>query len=418
MIILMIHGCLLLFFGIYLSAALAGITLTRKNALSLLSFGALCGILQLLILFFFSEGLLWKVYPLVTHIPLILLYTFVFHKRVATSLAAVSTAYLCCQPSKWFGILSFSIIQNSIIEYIVRDSVLIIVGYITLRYLASYLSEIFNKETSNVYIFGIVPMTYYLFDYATVIYTNLWTTNNRIVAEFLPFFLCIIFMIFCFVYHKEYEQKSDAMRKEQIIQITADQQTRELETMKQNEKEIRILRHDMRLFLSSLAVCIENEEPSHALEMISSFTSHIDGTKLQHFCKNDTINYVLSDFAAKCKANDIPFSYTIKLLDIPKDEILFLSILSNALDNALNAQISLPQSSRFIDLMLKNSNEKLLLSVKNRITQCPDFKDGIPITTRDGHGYGVKSIQYMTERLHGNSQFFVQDDTFTVRVVI
>ena len=414
----LIHGTLLLLFGIYLSAAFAGIRFTKQNTLYLLCLCVFCGSLQIIVLFLFKEALLWKLYPLITHIPLVLFLCVVYHKRITTTLAAVSTAYLCCQPSKWFGIFTISITESVIAEYIVRDCVLAIGAFIVLKYLASYLSEIFNKETRDVYIFGIVPMVYYVFDYATVIYTDLWTTNNRITAEFLSFFLCIVFVIFCFVYYKEYEQKADAKRKEQIIQIAIDQQAKEIETVKRNEQELRILRHDMRLFLNSLAVCVENNKTTSALEMISSFTSHIEGTKIERFCKNDVMNYVLSDFAEKCKTNHVRFSYIIKFNDITKDEILFASILSNALDNALNAQHELSEDARYIELMLKSSQGKLLLSVKNPIDKKPVFADGLPIANQNGHGYGTQSIRYMAERLGGNCQFAVQDNVFITRVII
>lgn len=417
-VLFFIHGTLLLLFGIYLSAAFTGIRFTRQSILHLLSLSALCGGLQIIALYFFTESSLWKLYPVITHLPLILFLCVVYRKRITTILAAVSTAYLCCQPSKWFGILTIYLTENTVAEYIVRDFILVIIAFIALKYLASYLSEIFNKETHNVYIFGITPMVYYVFDYITVIYTNLWTTNNRVTAEFLPFFLCVVFMIFCFVYYKEYEKKADAERKEQIIRITVDQQAKEIEAVKRNEQEIRILRHDMRLFLSSLAVCIENKENDNALEMISSFVSHIEGTKLQRFCKNDAINYLLSDFAEKCKANHIHFTYTLKFDDITKDEILFASILSNALDNALNAQHELSKGARYIELMLKSSQGKLLLSVKNPIHSKPLFVNGRPVSNHKGHGYGTQSILYMTEQLGGNCQFMVQGDTFITRVII
>ena len=412
------HGSLLLLFGIFLSAAFTGIRFTRQSVLQLLGLSALCGTLQIIALYFFTESYVWKLYPIITHLPLILFLCILYRKRITTALAAVSTAYLCCQPSKWFGILTISLTKSATAEYIVKDFVLVIVAFITLKYLASYLSEIFNKETRNIYIFGMMPMVYYIFDYSTVIYTQLWATNNRIIAEFLPFFLCIVFVIFSFVYYKEYEQKANAERKKQIIQITVDQQAKEIETVKRNEHEIRILHHDMRLFLNSIAVCIENNENTSALEMISSYSSHIEGAKLERFCKNDTINYVLSDFAQKCKTNHIPFSYTLNFNDITKDEILFVSILSNALDNALNAQHELSEDARYIELLIKSSQGKLLLSVKNPVHSKPIFVNGLPFPNQKGHGYGTQSIRYMTEQLGGNYQFMVQDNTFITRIII
>lgn len=111
-VLFFIHGTLLLLFGVYLSAAFTGIRFTRQSMLHLLSLSALCGGLQIIALYFFTESSLWKLYPVITHLPLILFLHIAYRKRITTTLAAVSTAYLCCQPSKWFGILTTYFTKN------------------------------------------------------------------------------------------------------------------------------------------------------------------------------------------------------------------------------------------------------------------------------------------------------------------
>ena len=68
--------------------------------------------------------------------------------------------------------------------------------------------------------------------------------------------------------------------------------------------------------------------------------------------------------------------------------------------------------------MIKNNSGKTLLCVKNRFKETPVFQDGLPITSRRGHGYGSQSIRYATEKLRGNCQFVVEDDWFVLRVVV
>ena len=114
----------------------------------------------------------------------------------------------------------------------------------------------------------------------------------------------------------------------------------------------------------------------------------------------------------------IPITFDVALEDILVDEMLFCSILSNALDNAMNAQDSLPREKQNIKIMLKNMDGKTLLSVKNTISKAPEFSDGLPVTTRKGHGYGTQSIRYITEKLGGNCQFSVCDNYFLLRVVL
>jgi len=414
-----IHYTLLLLFGILLSVAFSGIQLSiKKNIFILSAVFAAEGVLQLIIYLSFDELLVWKLYPVITHLPIILLIYLYYHKKIITGFASVCSAYLCCQPAKWLGLLYVNITQNYIAEQIVRIAVLLLFGFVALRYIAPYLSQLFNKDTRSVCILAMVPIVYYLFDYSMGIYTDFWETNHRVAAEFLPFFLCAAFLVFCIVYYKEYEQKADAERKEQIIRIAVEQQAKDLEAIKRSEHEIHLFRHDLRLLLSSLLVCIEGNELNKAKEIIASYSSYIDGTMPKRFCKIDTINYILSDFSAKCSTKNINFIYTVEIEKLKIDELLFSTILVNALDNALNAQELLPAEERSIKLMIKNADDKLLLSVRNPTHRLPEFVDGLPITSQKGHGYGTQSIRYMVQRLGGKCQFTVQDGIFITRMII
>lgn len=417
-ILIPLHGAIILTFGALLTIAFAGIQFTKKNLLFFLGFYIFSGGLQITAYLTVSEAVVWKLYPLITHLPLILLLWFACRKPLVTAVAAVFTSYLCCQPSKWLGVLALHLTNSVIAELSVRILSLILVGFVALVYLSPYLSDIFSKDARSVSIFGFVPTVYYVFDYITVVYTDLWLSNDRVVMEFLPLFLAVMYMTFCLIYYKEYEQRADAQRKEQIIRIAVDQQAKEIETVRQSEKEIRLLRHDMRMLLSSLAVSIENGETDAACKMIDAHIARIDGTKLKRYCNNDIVNCVISDYAARCEKKSVSFCCDVALEELTVDEIMFSSILSNALDNALNAQRLLPCDKRSIKLMLKNSGGKLLLSVKNPIGWRVIFSDGFPVSREHGHGYGVQSIRYLTEQLGGNCQFSVQDKLFVFRVVL
>lgn len=417
-ILVLVNGALLLAFGITLTAAFAGIRPSGQNVRILLALYVFSGILQLVIALTLSEDMLWRMYPLIAHLPLILLLRFVYRKPAVTAMAVTFTAYLCCQPAKWFGVLTYEIFQSTALEYGVRIVTLLFVGYVAVWHISSCLSEIFSKDRRSVLIFGIVPTVYYIFDYATAVYSDLWLRNVRVVVEFMPFFLAVTHVVFCFVYYREYEQKADALRKESIIRITMEQQAKEISAVKQSEQEIRLLRHDMRLLLSTLAISIENGETEKAQDIIAAHIARIDGTRLERFCNVEILNYVLSDYGAKCRQGSVAFRCDIELEKLDVDEILFCSILSNALDNAFNAQKLLPPDRRSIRVMLKYSGSKLLLSVKNPVGQPVHFANGLPVSDKKGHGYGTQSIRYMTERLGGNCQFSQQGDTFVLRVVL
>ena len=413
-----LNSGLVLLFGVLACISFAGIRLNTRNLLKGLGLFLFCAGLQLVCYLKLSEELVWKLYPLLTHLPCALYLCLFYRKNPVTALVSVFTAYLCCQPAKWLGVSAYAIFGNLSAEYIARCLGLLGTGAVCLLVLAPYLSIIFNKSRRSASIFGLLPAIYYIFDYTVVVYTSFWLDNNRVAIEFLPFILCITFLIFCLVYYREYEQKSDAERKEQLIRITAEQQAHEMEVVRQNEQSLRLMRHDMRHFLNSLSLCIQDGDPEKALKMVASYSSRMDGIPVNRFCDCETINYVLSDFSAKCAAQNIDFFHDVALVSMEKDELLFCSILQNALENAFNAQLLLPPEKRQVRLLLKTMGNKLLLAVKNPFDQMPVFVDGLPVSSKPDHGYGTQSIRYMTERLGGNCQFTVQDELFILRVIL
>ena len=412
-----LHFLILFLFGTFLTLFFAGAHIDKKNVSILLLFLVLDGLFQLITHQYICSCHIWELYPFTTHLPLLLLLIFYFNKRFITSVVSLTTAYLCCQPANWFGTIIEEVTFNANLEYIVRILVLLISGVI-FYFLSHLLSQIFNKEKRTVVIFGIVPIVYYIYDYSMSVYTNYWTINNRIVLEFLPFFLCFIYMLFNVVYYKEQELKIEAKENEQILRITLEQQNKDIEDIKSHENKIKLLRHDMRLLLNNLVLHIENNEKDNALKLISDYIEEVDSTTIKRYCTNEIINCVLSNYANKCKENHVLFDVNVTIFTFDLEELLFSSILSNALDNALNATKLLPEDKRKIKVMFKRNNDKYLLSIKNTYANKPKFVDGRPVSNRKEHGFGTQSIQYITKRLGGNCQFTVQHNFFIVRVII
>lgn len=417
-ILYFLHYGLTLISGVVLSAGFAGIPFSKKNIGILCGLFLFCGVTQLIALFLFGEEPVWKLYPFIVHLPTGLLLGIIFHKRAIPMIASITLAYLCCQPARWFGLLTETLSSDITIAWSVKILVCVAVSVTVFIYFSNHIAEIFSKDDRSVIIFSCVPFIYYLFDYFVSIYTDIWDTHYRLTAEFLALFLCIVYMAFCLIYYREYERKMLIEYRNQITETTVQQQAKEIEAIQENTQKIRLLRHDMRLLLSNLAVCIEQGDKQTALNLISGYTTQVDTTSVHRYCSNDTVNYILTNFESRCKSAQVDFTVDLKMDELPVDEVLFSSIISNALDNALNAQEKLPAQRRKIRLMLKVSNGKLLLSVKNPFAEAPTFVDGVPISKRKGHGYGMQSILYLTEKVGGKCQFSVENDTFILRIVL
>ena len=226
------YYALVLLFGIVLSFAFSGLRFTKKNNIFISLIFLVLGIVQLGVFWLLGETKTWELYPLIVHLPIAVFLCLTLKKKVTTVLAAISLTYLCCQPSKWIGLLAETFINSNPIVTNIRIIVLLLVAFIVIRYLALYISEIFNKDNRSVLIFSSIPMIYYLFDYTVGIYTDLWNSHYRVISEFLPFLLCVAFVAFCVIYYKEYEKKPIPSAKNKSLKLPFSNRQKKLPLLK------------------------------------------------------------------------------------------------------------------------------------------------------------------------------------------
>lgn len=414
-----LHHAITLLFGVYLSAALLGVRMSRKNIFILLGFSSAVGLFHALTFIFFGDVFTAQIYPLIIHLPLILFLTLFYKYTALRSTLSVLIAYMCCQISKWIGLAMLEITELEWVYYSVRIVTTVVVFAVLIRYVSNAAAQLMQKPPKALLIFGILPFTYYLFDYVTGVYTELIYSGKKVVAEFLGFALCIAYLLFLLVYFKQYEEKREAEQKSRILGMQQAQTQKEIEAQKRSAYTVSLLRHDMRHFLTTVAAYIDSGECDKAKEYISGIVSYVDRTAMHKFCKNEIVNMILSSYENVIEENRIDFQQSISIPErLSVSDVDLTSILSNALENAINAVLPLEEEKRHISLSLRMNDGKLLISVKNTFAKKPVLTDGIPHSSKEGHGFGTQSISYVTEKLNGNCQFSVKDDWFILRVIL
>jgi len=409
----------LLLFGVFVSAAILSIPFHKKNTAILLIF--CIGVYALQVFFYVTIGYKateW-LYPVITHLPSVLLYCLYYKRKVMSSLFAIMSAYLCCQLSKWLSMLALALTSKLWVVYGIRSVITILLGFLIIRYFALSIAMILTKPFKTVLIFSILPAAYYLFDYIATVYTNLLYSGSEAVFEFLPFVLCVAYLIFSVVYFKEYEEKCEAEQHNQLMKIRQIQSVKEIESIQHSEYEISLIRHDMRHFLSNILAYIQNGDCDKTVAYINEIIDATDQTAPQKFCDNNLVHVVLSSYKNKMKKQNIRFLVSIQIPKaLPCADIDFASILANGLENAIQAVCALDPEKREITLDLRMKDNKLLLLIKNPYGQTPEITNGLPITYEPGHGLGTQSIKFTVEKLNGNCQFDLKDGAFMLRVVL
>lgn len=417
-ILQLIHNTITLLFGVYISAAFLGVVLKRHNILQLLGFSWIIGSIYLCSYIYLGETMTREIYPLIVHLPLILFLVFRYRYRPMAATISVLTAYLCCQISNWIGIAALALTHDPVYYYVARIIITICVFFFLSLCVSDAMTRLLEISTEFLAILGIIPFVYYIFDYATNVYTSLLYSGNKVVVEFLGFTLCISYILFIFLYFRKYEEQQETLHQNQLMELIREQSKKELDNLHQTEQSVSILRHDMRHFLLAISSMIENDKKEEALTYIREIVNTSDQMAIHKYCKNELVNMVLSAQDEQLKKQNITLIHSIQIPEnLPFSDVDLTAILSNGLENAIHAVTDLPVEKRVITLNMHIHDEKLLISIKNPCATIPEIKDGMPQSKKIGHGLGTKSIRYIVEKAGGNCQFAVDGNCFVLRII-
>ena len=187
-----------LFFGIVMSLYLADIHFEDNKIPYIITILAL-GAIQLLSYLMMGENLLYKCYPLLIHLPLVLLIRFAFHRNIYIATISVLSAYLMCTPRKWFGTLAAFFFDGSPV-------------------VANLVSICENKKT--LLLFFLLPLSYYILEYTLTVYTDLLYTGGPVIIDFMDSFLVLFFFILAMV-SLDFSNKKSTAERENLLLTTA-----------------------------------------------------------------------------------------------------------------------------------------------------------------------------------------------------
>lgn len=315
---------LVLIYGLMLSADIStGGYVSRQQKCLLTLLCLLFLLVQGLGLVLLGERTVKQLYPLVIHVPLVLILILFMKKSVGVAIVSTCTAYLCCQPPRWGRIAVEALTQSTLAAELVYILLMPVMYYLLRRFFVAAAYNTMTSSTAALLLFGSLPVTYYIFDYATTIYSDALYSGIQALNEFLPTVLITFYVLFLPAFHL------------------------------QSQRQGAVLTVDASL------------------------------------------------------PNDVAISDTE-----------LCSLLSNGLENALHAVADLPADRKQISLYCGVRQNKLLIEIRNPCAGPIAMRDGLPISDREGHGYGCRSIQAIAQRNGGLCVFSAQQGQFLLQIML
>ncbi|MBO5302963.1 MAG: sensor histidine kinase [Lachnospiraceae bacterium] len=190
-----------------------------------------------------------------------------------------------------------------------------------------------------------------------------------------------------------------------------------LDNMRAMQTQTVTYRHDMRHHFSYLQALAATGDLEKIQNYIHTIQSDIDDITPQRFCQNELVNLILSTYDTKAVKKQITLNIQAPIpKDLPISDTKLCAILSNALENALQATEK--SGNKTIEVRLAIHNSALLIQINNPFAGTVAYNNQIPSASQSNHGFGTKSIAAIVDAYHGQYEFMAENQVFTVRVLL
>lgn len=263
----------------------------------------------------------------------------------------------------------------------------------------------------------LLPSLFYTIVYSLVVWPGdiKNTPKNSLAIIFSLFITVVSYIILGRLFYQQ--RKNDILeRNNEFLETYASSLRREIELTRAAEEKYAILRHDIRHTNNLIISYLKTNQIKQIYELLNEVNHTLDQTKPKIYCENIVLNSIISSSILKAEENQINFNITV---DVPKNldrinEFELATVLSNLLENAINATIKLPVHESKIWLKLYPIKNQLLLDISNTfdgnckispITGLPVSKNG------EGHGYGLRSVKAYAKKWDAVFEYSIEANT-------
>ena len=227
----------------------------------------------------------------------------------------------------------------------------------------------------------------------------------------LPFVLVtsivLLFAVLILADHERLEQSSRLAGLREVY----------YQGLRQQERQVRQLRHDLRNHLTVVQGLLEKGDAQGAAGYLDQLSGSPALRGGRRFCENETANVVLAAKAEIMERSGITADFAVSLpRELPVADTDLAALLGNALDNAIEGVEG--TGEKRITLRCRVDKGLLMLRVENPVGT--EINPDLATTKADksAHGFGIPGMREIAERYHGTLEVGVADNQFTLVVCL
>lgn len=305
-----------------------------------------------------------------------------------------------------------------IVIFVLRLIAYPLLGWFTYKKIRPAFPELQENIKKGWGIFAAISAIFYV---AQALLTN-YPTSVTERPEYLPALILIYILmplLYIQIFRTLQHQKNihEMSERENILNLQVSNMTTRIEEFSSADEKFRIERHNFRHKMQTISSLIEKKQYNELNKLVSEYNEAIKETQVKRYCSFAIIDAVLSSYILMAERRNIKVRIEPDFpASLSVNEAELATVIANAIENAVHACEKLPEQERFIRIKVLNS-PRFMIQVSNSFNGEVVFdKNGIPVTNKEGHGFGTRSIIAFCEKNNVFYEFKADKSVFYLRL--
>lgn len=304
-----------------------------------------------------------------------------------------------------------------VLGILLTNTLYLVTAYILTRFFHDKI-KLKKEEYIIIIIYYIIFLIVVLLSIAmsrNVDFSLIWQ-KTFLILDMLMFIANIIVlkMIFHINQQNHYEMENALL----YMQIT--QQEKRIREEEKNYREVQLLRHDLKRYLVTYRQLLQEGK----YEVIEADIDKILGKRLNTnhcvYTENTILNAVICEKMEQCSIKNIKIEVQVNA-DKDMDSIEYGVVLSNLLDNAIEAEEQEKEENRYICLNIGVEQNMIHLVVSNYISESVLQNNALLETSKKNkqlHGIGLRGVKEFVNNKEGEIEIFEENHMFVVHICV
>ena len=245
-----------------------------------------------------------------------------------------------------------------------------------------------------------------------------WIGLRELLARFMAAVsVYVIFRCITLDYH-QYLQQAQIEQNNRLLTMQAQATADNMFILREHEELLTRFRHDFRHQLRTLSALQDSGDMQGLRQTLTSMDAALGEIHPLRFCENNILNAAILFYHTDAQNKGIVCDIAVEFPEeLHVDALQLAVVLSNGMENAIRE--SAKQKEKKIILRSRCSEEKIALDIRNRFDGIVYFdNEGVPVSQREHHGIGTRSILAFTSQHNGMCSFSHENGWFVLRVMV